>query len=124
MAASGTTVEHTFSVVSGSLELVVRRADGAPATGVRVSIVDPPAQLGPSDAAGRIRAEVTAGPAVLRVLPRRLQSPAAYREFHRAAMRERRADPLAEQWLPIGTTTVVSGASTTYEIVLPPEWER
>jgi hypothetical protein len=60
----------------------------------------------------------------LRVLPKRLQSPAAQTQLHQQAMVAGQSDPFGPHWIPLGTATIEAGRTTALELRLPPEWEK
>jgi RNA polymerase sigma factor (sigma-70 family) len=120
-----TTVEHTFVIASGTLEVLVLDPAGKPAPEVQLSIADPAATLPRASADGRIRCELTAGTFVLRTLPPSLQSADAQRRETLAAMRDRRpGDWRDTHWLEVGVVTVIAGQTTSTEVQLPPAFAK
>ena len=67
---------------------------------------------------------MTAQNITLRVLPKRLQSQEAQNKAWNEARATGDADPFASCWIPLGTTTIAAGQTTTLELRLPPEWEK
>ncbi|MBM4061572.1 MAG: carboxypeptidase regulatory-like domain-containing protein [Planctomycetes bacterium] len=122
----GQPTHATFTLASGTLQVRLLDAGGAPVPKVAVHLRETTGQvalsLPPTDAEGRTTAEPEAGTFHAQVLPKALQDPQALTEFYRAHAGE--PDPTAALVLPLGTVTIRAGETTEIELRLPESWGR
>lgn len=118
----GQTVTQVFHLRSGTLRARVVDANGAPAAGVKVELIDAAGEwrwtMPETDADGRTQQQVEATTFTCGVVPAALLA----QDPRRAAMRGppgEAADPLTASRLRLGSVTVQEGKSTEVTLQLP-----